>query len=173
MIEPEIAFIDLNQLMMVIEAFLKTVIKNVMTNCANEIEFCAKTKPDIKNRLENLIKHKFEKIEYRKAIDLLKDAVIKGHKFDDSDISFGKDLASEHERYICEQVFNAPVFIYNYPKGIKAFYMKVNDDALTVAACDLLVPSIGEIIGGSQREDDYDKLLGRCKELNIDITSIQ
>jgi asparaginyl-tRNA synthetase len=173
MIEPEIAFIDLKQLMLVIEAFVKTIVKYVLKECDNEIEFFKKNKPELANRLNTLIKNKFEKLEYRKAIELLKKAVDKGHKFEDNNIRFGMDLASEHERYICEVEFNAPVFLYNYPKQIKAFYMKANADGETVAACDLLVPGVGEIVGGSQREDDYDKLMERCKELKIDISSIQ
>jgi asparaginyl-tRNA synthetase len=173
MIEPEIAFIDLKQLMLVIEAFVKTIVKDIVKQCNEEIAFFVKQKPEIQNRLDTLIKQEFKKIEYRKAIELLKDAINKGHKFEDNDIFFGKDLASEHERYICEKIYNAPTFLFNYPKQIKAFYMKVNSDNETVAACDLLVPGVGEIVGGSQREDDYDKLLKRCQELKMDISSIQ
>jgi asparaginyl-tRNA synthetase len=173
MIEPEIAFIDLKQLMLVIEAFVKTIVKDIAKHCEEEILFFEKNKPAIKQRLDTLIKQDFKKLEYVKAIELLKDAVTKGHKFEDTNIFFGMDLASEHERYICENIYDSPTFIYNYPKKIKAFYMKVNNDNETVAACDLLVPGVGEIVGGSQREDDYDKLLKRCQELKMDITSIQ
>jgi asparaginyl-tRNA synthetase len=173
MVEPEIAFIDLKQLMLVIETFIKTITKDVAQNCPDEITFFEKNKPEIKKRLEALIKHEFKKIEYREAIEILKKAIRDGHKFEISDIHFGMDLASEHERYICENVFNAPTFLFNYPKLIKAFYMKANEDGETVAACDLLVPGVGEIIGGSQREDDYNKLLQRCQEIKMDITSIQ
>jgi asparaginyl-tRNA synthetase len=173
MIEPEIAFIDLKQLMLVVEAFVKTITKDVIKYCSEEIAFFEKNKPTIKQRLETLVKQEFKKLEYRKAIEILKEAVNKGHKFENSSIFFGMDLASEHERYICETVYNSPTFLYNYPKKIKAFYMKANADNETVAACDLLVPGVGEIVGGSQREDDYDKLLKRCQEVNIDITSIQ
>jgi asparaginyl-tRNA synthetase len=173
MIEPEIAFIDLKQLMLVIETFIKTVVRDIIKQCQNEVAFFERNKPEIKNRLDALVKNEFKKLEYRKAIDILKEAVAKGHKFEDTNIFFGMDLASEHERYICEVIYNAPTFIFNYPKKIKAFYMKVNEDNETVAACDLLVPGVGEIVGGSQREDDYNKLLKRCEELNMDITSIQ
>jgi asparaginyl-tRNA synthetase len=173
MVEPEIAFIDLKQLMIVIETFIKNIVANVMKHCPDEINFFAKEKPEIKGRLNSLIEHNFIRVEYVKAIELLQDAIAKGHHFDDSNIFFGKDLASEHERYICEEVYNSPVFLFNYPKEIKAFYMKVNEDNKTVAACDLLVPGVGEIIGGSQREDDYDKLLSRCHELKMDVSSIQ
>jgi asparaginyl-tRNA synthetase len=173
MIEPEIAFIDLKQLMLVIEAFVKTVVKSTIKECEDSFAFFKKNKPELETRLNTLVKNKFEKLEYRQAIELLQKAVAKGHKFEDNNIHFGMDLASEHERYICEVEFNAPVFLYNYPKKIKAFYMKANADGETVAACDLLVPGVGEIVGGSQREDDYDKLMERCKELKIDISSIQ
>ncbi|MDR1234553.1 MAG: asparagine--tRNA ligase [Mycoplasmataceae bacterium] len=173
MIEPEIAFIDLKQLLLVIETFVKSITMDVIKNCSNEIAFFEKVKPEIKNRLNALVKLEFKKLEYRKAIELLKEAVTKGYKFDNSNIFFGMDLASEHERYICENIYNAPTFIFNYPKAIKAFYMKANDDGETVAACDLLVPGVGEIVGGSQREDDYGKLLKRCQEMKIDMSSIQ
>jgi asparaginyl-tRNA synthetase len=173
MIEPEIAFIDLKQLMLVIETFVKSIVKDVMKYCNEEIIFFEKSKPAIKERLDTLVKQEFKKLEYRKAIEILKEAVNKGHKFEDTNIFFGMDLASEHERYICEDIYNSPTFLYNYPKQIKAFYMKANTDNETVAACDLLVPGVGEIVGGSQREDDYEKLLNRCKELKMDITSIQ
>ncbi|MDR1991545.1 MAG: asparagine--tRNA ligase [Mycoplasmataceae bacterium] len=173
MIEPEIAFIDLNQLMLVIETFIKTIVKDITKQCNDEINFFTKNNPEIQQRLNTLIKDKFNKVEYQEVINLLQTAVKKDHKFENNDIHFGMDLASEHERYICEKIYNSPVFIFNYPKEIKAFYMKVNSDNKTVAACDLLVPGVGEIIGGSQREDDYDTLLNRCQELHIDLKNIQ
>ncbi|GHU26957.1 hypothetical protein FACS1894152_2680 [Bacilli bacterium] len=173
MIEPEIAFIDLEQLMMVIETFIKTIVKEISIKCADEINFFAKEKKHIKERLDALITKPFIKVEYAKAIEQLEAAIKNGHKFDDNNIFFGKDLASEHERYLCENLYKSAVFLFNYPKEIKAFYMKVNKDHKTVAACDLLVPGVGEIVGGSQREDNYDKLLKRCEELKMDVSSIQ
>ncbi|MDE6477312.1 MAG: hypothetical protein K2L48_03940 [Mycoplasmoidaceae bacterium] len=120
-----------------------------------------------------MLKKSFVKLDYKDAIEKLKEAAEKEKCFEDNDIFFGKDIASEHERYLCEKVYNAPIFLYNFPKEIKAFYMKVNKDNTTVAATDLLVPGVGEIVGGSQREDDYEKLLTRTKELGMDISSIQ
>ncbi len=173
MIEPEIAFIDLPQLIALEEAFIKNICQDVIKNCSEEIKFFTELHPEIKDRLNHLVSKEFKKLEYRDAIELLKKAVAEGHQFEDNDIFFGKDLASEHERYICEKIFNCPVFLMNYPKDIKAFYMKLNPDNETVAASDLLVPGVGEIIGGSQREDDYNKLMERTKTLNIDVRSIQ
>ena len=173
MIEPEIAFCTLPELMGFIELFIKSIVKDVLENCKEAIDFFAKEHPELKERLHNLVTKDFLRIEYRKAIEVLKEAVAEGHKFEDSDIFFGKDLASEHERYLCEQVYKSPVFLYNYPKVIKAFYMKQNEDNETVAACDLLVPGVGEIVGGSQREDSYDKIMTRVKEMNMDPKSIK
>ncbi len=172
MIEPEIAFIDLSQLMAIIEAFIKSIINYVCINCKDEINFFVKQKPFLNERIDTLLKKNFIKLEYKEAIEILKKAA-QDKIFEDNNIFFGKDIASEHERYLCEQVYKAPVFLYNFPKEIKAFYMKVNSDNKTVAATDLLVPGVGEIVGGSQREDDYDKLTNRTKELNMDISSIK
>lgn len=172
MIEPEIAFIDLTQLMAIIEAFIKSIINYVCINCKDEINFFIKQKPFLSERIDTLLKKNFIRLEYKEAIEILKKAA-QDKIFEDNDIFFGKDIASQHERYLCEQVYKAPVFLYNFPKEIKAFYMKVNSDNKTVAATDLLVPGVGEIVGGSQREDDYNKLLNRTKELNMDISSIQ
>ncbi len=169
MVEPEIAFADINQIMSIMEAMLKAVIENYFEHCQEEIEFFNTwIDKDSKARIQTLLKSKFQRMEYKDAIIKLIEAVKNGHKFEEANIVFGMDLASEHERYLCEQVVNGPLFLYNYPKGIKAFYMKVNKDNETVAAIDLLVPGVGELAGGSQREDDYDKLLKRCKELSID-----
>jgi asparaginyl-tRNA synthetase len=173
MIEPEIAFINLEQLMQVIETFIKSIVQKIQKNCTQEINLFVKEKSFINERINNLINKDFKKLDYAQAIKDLQAAVSNGTKFEDSNIFFGKDLASEHERYLCEKLYNGPLFLYNFPKEIKAFYMKVNDDNKTVAACDLLVPGVGEIIGGSQREDDYQKLLSRCQEMKIDISSIQ
>lgn len=173
MVEPEIAFFDLKQLMELIEAFIKNVVKSIYENCSDEISFFIQEKPFLKERFEVLMNKKFVRISYDEAIKLLAKAVEDKYPFEDSNIFFGKDLASEHERYLCEKIYNAPVFIYNYPKVIKAFYMKQNDDNVTVAATDLLVPGVGEIVGGSQREDSYEKLMNRINELKMDVSSIQ
>jgi asparaginyl-tRNA synthetase len=173
MVEPEIAFIDLKQLMMLIETFIKTIIAEILKKCVDEIKQVSVTKPQIKNRLEQLLKKDFVRCEYAQAIELLSKAKSQGVHFEDSEFFFGKDLASEHERYLCEKVFQSPVFLFNFPQEIKAFYMKVNPDNKTVAACDLLVPDVGEIVGGSQREDNYDKLKSRCELAKIDVSSLQ
>jgi len=143
-------------------------------------------KPFLKERIDTMLNKEFAKVDYAKGIELLKEAIEKGHKFEDNDIYFGKDLGSEHERYLCEVVYKCPMFLQNYPREIKSFYMKLNDDSKTykgdllkdvsgqtVAANDLLVPGVGEIVGGSQREDDYDELLKESKKRGMDITSIQ
>jgi asparaginyl-tRNA synthetase len=173
MVEPEIAFIDLTQLQIVIETFIKYITKYVLDTCKNEIDYFAKAKPFILERINDIITKPFKRVDYSYGIELLQKAIDEGHKFDDNEIFFGKDLGSEHERYLCEEVFKGPIFLQNYPKEIKAFYMKVNDDNKTVAANDLLVPGVGEIVGGSQREDSYDKLMNRVKEIGMDVSSIQ
>ncbi len=173
MVEPEIAFIDLEQLMSIIEVFIKTVVQDMLNECRDVIDFFATNNKQILERLKNLVEKKFIRISYTEGIDILKRAVADGYNFEDKNIYFGKDLASEHERYICEKIYNAPVFLYNYPKDIKAFYMKINYDNITVAATDLLVPGVGEIIGGSQREDDMEKLQQQIKDKKIETESIQ
>ncbi len=174
MIEPEIAFCDLKQLMKIAEKMIKHILKHYQKTCKKEIElFNNELDNNLKDRIENLISSKFTKLSYQDGIKILSDAVNNGHKFEDNNIYFGMDLASEHERYICENIVEGPVFLYNYPKDIKAFYMKQNSDKKTVAATDLLVPGIGELIGGSQREDDYNKLLNRCNELKMDIEPLE
>jgi asparaginyl-tRNA synthetase len=186
MVEPEIAFIDLTQLQFIIEKFIKYIVNYVNKECTDEIKFFAATKPFIIDRINQILNTDFVRVDYSTGITLLEKAIKDGVKFEDTDIYFGKDLASEHERYLCEKVYNSPIFLQNYPKEIKAFYMKENDESKTykganirgvsgktVAANDLLVPGVGEIVGGSQREDSYDKLMERVKELKMDITSIQ
>lgn len=173
MIEPELAFCDLNNLMSMTEDMLKYVIKHYQKTCADEIAFFTKeVDPSISNRVEDLINKNFSRMSYEEGIKILQDAIKNGHPFEEKNIHFGSDLGSEHERYLCEQVINGPVFLYNYPKDIKAFYMKQNDDGKTVAATDLLVPGIGELVGGSQREADYTKLVNRCNELKMDLNPL-
>ncbi len=155
MVEPEIAFADLNDNMKLAEDMLKYIIKYVMENAKEEMEFFNSfIDKGLIERLENIVNNDFECITYTEAVDLL---LKSGEKFE-YPVKWGIDLQTEHERYITEKIYKKPVFVINYPKEIKAFYMKMNEDNKTVAAMDLLVPGIGEIIGGSQREDRLDVL---------------
>lgn len=164
MIEPEIAFCDLEGLMDVEEEMLKFVVKYVLDNCPNEIEFFDKfVEKGLKEKLEKLVASKFIRITHHDVVDILKKADINFEFTPD----YTEDIAKEHERYITEY-FNGPVFITDWPKDIKAWYMKVNPDGKTVAAVDLEVPGAGELMGGSQREEDYDKLMKRIDEMGID-----
>ena len=168
MIEPEICFADLNDDMDLAEDMLKYTFSYVLENCKEEMEFFNNfVDKGLLERLNNVIHSDFARITYTDAIKELEKA---NDKFEFK-VSWGVDLQTEHERYLCEQVFQKPVFVTDYPMDIKAFYMKQNPDGKTVAAADLLAPGIGEIIGGSQREEDYDKLIARMKELNMDIDS--
>ena len=165
MIEPEMAFCDLKGDMDVAEAMVKSIIAHVCESCPDELEFLNKFVDNgLKERLKNVSENEFVRLSYTEAIEILKQHA---GEFDDKNIFWGKDLQSEHERYLTEKVFRKPVFLTDYPKEIKSYYMKQNDDGKTVAAADLLVPGIGELIGGSQREDDYDKLKKRMEECNI------
>lgn len=166
MIEPEICFADLNDDMNLAEEMIKYTFKYVLDNCPEEMEFFNKfVDKNLLNRLNHVINSDFARISYTDAV---KELEKHNDKFDFK-VSWGIDLQTEHERYLCENIFKKPVFVTDYPKDIKAFYMKQNPDGKTVAAADLLVPGIGEIIGGSQREENYDKLLERIKELNMPI----
>lgn len=164
MIEPEIAFADLDDNMMLAESMLKYVINYVLEEAPEEMNFFNSfVDKGLLERLKNVVESDFAKVTYTEAIDILS----KNNDKFEYKVSWGCDLQTEHERYLTEQVFKRPVFVTDYPKEIKAFYMKLNEDQKTVAAVDCLVPGIGEIIGGSQREDDYEKLLARMKELNL------
>lgn len=164
MIEPEIAFADLEDNMMLAEDMLKYIIRYVMEHAPEEMAFFNSfVDKGLIERLENVVSSDFARVTYTEAIEILE----KNNDNFEYKVSWGADLQTEHERYLTEQVFKRPVFVTDYPKDIKAFYMKMNDDNKTVAAVDCLVPGIGEIIGGSQREDDYDKLLARMKEMNL------
>ena len=164
MIEPEMAFADLKDDMMLAESMLKYIIKYVMENAKEEMQFFNNfVDKGLIERLNGVLNSDFGHVTYTEAIELLKEH---NDKFDYK-VSWGCDLQTEHERYITEEIFKRPVFVTDYPKEIKAFYMKMNDDNKTVAAMDCLVPGIGEIIGGSQREDDYDKLVKRMEELGL------
>jgi len=166
MVEPEIAFADLNDDMKLIESSLKYCINYVLNHCKDEMNFFnTMIDKTLLERLTSVVKSEFKRLDYSDAINLLIDAVKSGHKFDNSKIEWGMDLQTEHERYITEQIVKGPVFIINYPKDIKAFYMRLNDDGKTVAACDLLVPAIGELVGGSQREERYDVLKKKMEEI--------
>ncbi len=168
MIEPEMAFMDNNQNMDVAEAMLKYVINYVMENAKEELEFCNNfVDKGLIDRLNHVRSSDFERVTYTRAIDILKEHE---EKFDVK-VEWGMDLQTEHERFLTEQVFKKPIFVTDYPKDIKAFYMKLNPDNKTVAAMDCLVPGIGEIVGGSQREEDYDKLEKRINELGLDMDS--
>ena len=166
MIEPEICFADLEDDMDLAENMIKYTFKYVLDNCPEEMEFFNNfIDKGLLDRLNHVINSDFARVSYTDAIKELE-------KHNDEfqyKVSWGVDLQTEHERYLCEKIYKKPVFVKDYPKDIKAFYMKQNDDGKTVAAADLLVPGIGEIIGGSQREENYDKLLSRMKELNMPI----
>ena len=164
MIEPEIAFADLKDDMQLAEDMLKFVIKEVLEKCPEEIEFFnARIDKGLIDRLHNVLESDFGVVTYTEAIDLL----LKSKKEFEFPVEWGCDLQTEHERYITEEVYKKPVFVIDYPKDIKAFYMRLNDDGKTVAAMDLLVPGIGELIGGSQREERYDVLVSRLEEMNL------
>ena len=164
MIEPEICFADLNDDMDLAEDMIKYTFQYVLDNCPEEMEFFNQfVDKTLLDRLNNVIHSDFARISYTDAIKELEKA---NDKFEFK-VSWGVDLQTEHERYLCENVFKKPVFVTDYPMDIKAFYMKQNPDGKTVAAADLLAPGIGEIIGGSQREEDYDKLISRMKELDM------
>ena len=166
MIEPEMAFCDLAGDMDVAEAMVKYIIDYVSETCKDELAFLNQfVDKGLLERLKNVSENAFVRLTYTDAIEILKQ---NADKFDDKNIFWGKDLQSEHERFLTEQVYKKPVFLTDYPKEIKAFYMKQNPDGKTVAAADLLVPGIGELVGGSQREENYDKLYNRIKELGMD-----
>ena len=160
-VEPEIAFAELDDVIEVAEAMIKFVLKDVLEKCPDELAFFEKFfEKGLCEKLQKIVDGDFERITYTKAIELLKDADVDFQY----PVEWGCDLATEHERYITEQVYNKPVFVTDYPKEIKSFYMKQNPDGKTVAATDLLVPGVGEIIGGSQREENLDKLLAAMEE---------
>lgn len=165
MIEPEMAFADLKDDMKLAEDMMKFVISYVMDHAPEELQFFNRfVDKGLIERLTHIVDSDFGHVTYTEAVELLQKS---GKQFE-YPVSWGVDLQTEHERYLTEEVFKKPVFVTDYPKEIKAFYMKLSDDGKTVAAMDLLVPGIGEIIGGSQREDDYDKLLSRIHELGLD-----
>lgn len=170
MIEPEICFADLTDNMDLAEDMVKYIFSYVLENCPEEMQFFNQFIDNgLLERLDNVINSDFVRITYTDAVQELEKA---NNEFEFK-VSWGIDLQTEHERYLCEKIFKKPVFVTDYPKEIKAFYMKQNSDGKTVAAADLLVPGIGEIIGGSQREEDYDKLITRIHELNMPLDNYE
>lgn len=171
MIEPEVAFYNLKDIINLAVKMLKNVIKSTIDKLKPEFLFLDKVNNNqLLSRLNNFINQDLKIIDYEDALKLLNEVK---NQFENQELTFGVDLGIEHEKYLCEKKFNRPVAIINYPKEIKAFYMYQNDDQKTVAAFDLLVPGVGELIGGSQRETNYDKLKNRIKELNIDENDLQ
>lgn len=167
MIEPEVAFYDINDNMDLAEDFIKYCVRWALENCKDDLEFLnQRIDKTLLERLHFVVEHDFVRLTYTEGINILQEAINGGHKFE-FPVYWGMDLASEHERYLVEEHFKKPVILTDYPKEIKAFYMKQNEDGKTVRAMDVLFPQIGEIIGGSEREADYDKLMERIEELNI------
>ena len=167
MIEPEVAFIDLNDLMDLEEDFIKYCVNWALDNCKDDLEFLNKMiDKTLLERLQSVVKTDFIRLPYTEGIKILEEAVKNGKKFE-FPVSWGMDLASEHERYLVEEHFKKPVIMIDYPKDIKAFYMKINEDDKTVQGTDVLFPQIGEIIGGSVREESYDKLMSEIERRNI------
>ncbi|MBP5644663.1 MAG: asparagine--tRNA ligase, partial [Bacteroidales bacterium] len=167
MIEPEMAFYDKTDLMGLEEEFIKYCVQWALDHCMEDLEFLNKMIDNsLIERLRSVVSTEFVHLPYTEGIAILEEAVKNGHKFE-FPVFWGADLASEHERYLVEEHFKNPVIMTDYPKEIKAFYMKQNDDGKTVQGTDVLFPQIGEIIGGSVREESYDKLMARITELNI------
>ena len=167
MVEPEVAFIDLADLMDLEEDFIKYCVNWSLEHCKDDLEFLNKMiDKTLLERLHSVVAEEFVRLPYTEGIKILEEAVANGHKFE-FPVSWGMDLASEHERFLVEEHFKKPVIMTDYPKDIKAFYMKINDDDRTVQGTDVLFPQIGEIIGGSVREENYDKLIGEINRRNI------
>uniref|UniRef100_A0AB33JHD1 Asparagine--tRNA ligase n=1 Tax=Prevotella sp. GTC17260 TaxID=3236796 RepID=A0AB33JHD1_9BACT len=167
MIEPEVAFIDMNDLMDLEEDFIKYCVKWALDNCKDDLAFLNKMiDKTLLERLQGILKDSFVRLPYTEGVKILEEAVKNGKKFE-FPVSWGMDLASEHERYLVEEHFKKPVIMTDYPKEIKAFYMKINEDGKTVQGTDVLFPQIGEIIGGSVREENYEKLIGEIEERHI------
>jgi len=171
MIEPEMAFASKEDGIKLADELLKTVIQKTLDKHKSEFDFLEKfVDKNLRSKLNLFLGNGVKQITYSEAIDKL--SKIKD-KFEEQNIVFGLDLGTEHERYLAEEIFKGPVAVTDYPKDIKAFYMKQNDDGKTVGAFDVLVPGIGELVGGSERETDYEKLVQRVKEMNIDQEDLQ
>ena len=170
MIKPEMAFADLDDVMFIAEDMLKYIIQYVLVNAPEELEFLNQfVDKGLLERLQHIVKSDFARVSYTEAVEMLEKV---NDRFEYK-VKWGSDLQTEHERYLTEEIYKCPVFVTDYPKDIKSFYMKLNEDGKTVAAVDCLVPGIGEIIGGSQREDDLDKLTKRMQELNMNMEDYQ
>ena len=170
MIEPEMAFADLDDVMFIAEDMLKYIIQYVLVNAPEELEFLNQfVDKGLLERLQHIVKSDFARVSYTEAVEMLEKV---NDRFEYK-VKWGSDLQTEHVRYLTEEIYKCPVFVTDYPKDIKSFYMKLNEDGKTVAAVDCLVPGIGEIIGGSQREDDLDKLTKRMQELNMNMEDYQ
>ena len=170
MVEPEMAFADLNDYMDTAEAMIKYVVKHLLEKCPNEMQFFNNFyDKNLLDRLNNLVESDFARVSYTDAVKILEEH----NDAFDYKVSWGTDLQTEHERFLTEKIYNKPVFVTDYPKEIKSFYMRLNDDGKTVAAADMLVPGVGELIGGSQREERKDLLLARIKELGLNMDMYQ
>lgn len=170
MVEPEVAFYDINDNMDLAEEFIKYLVNYALDNCADDLAFLEKMyDAELTERLRFVVANDFVRLDYTQGVEIL---MASGAKFE-FPVSWGLDLQSEHERYLVEKHFKRPVILTNYPKEIKSFYMKLNDDNRTVRAMDVLFPKIGEIIGGSQREENYDKLVARMEEIGVPIQEME
>ena len=170
MIEPEMAFSDLNDYMDTAEAMVRYCVSYLLENCRDELDFFNRFfDKNLLKKLNKVVSDRFERVSYTKAVELLEPH---NDEFE-YNVYWGCDLQSEHERYLTEKIYDCPVFVTDYPKEIKAFYMRLNDDGKTVAAADLLVPGVGELVGGSQREERTDVLISRMEELGMDLSSYQ
>ena len=182
MIEPEVAFAELEENMDLAEDFIKSVIRDVMERCKDDLEYlderfrktesqkpaAERSEMGLLEKLDFVLKHDFKRVSYTEAIDILMDSKpAKKNKFKYPVTGWGMDLQSEHERYLVEKHFGCPVILYDYPAEIKAFYMRLNDDGKTVRAMDVLFPGIGEIVGGSQREERYDMLMEKVRKMGM------
>jgi len=167
MIEPEVAFNEIEDNMQLAQDFIQYCVKWALDNCQDDLNFLASMyDKELLERLQFVVENDFVRLPYTQGVEILEAAVAKGHKFE-FPVFWGADLASEHERYLVEDHFKKPVILTDYPKEIKSFYMKQNDDGKTVRAMDVLFPKIGEIIGGSQREENLEKLSQRAKEMGV------
>lgn len=165
MIEPEMAFCDLQGNMDIAEAMIKYIINYVLENCPEEMKFFSNfVDKGLLERLQNIVNSDFDRITYTKAVEILQES---GKEFE-YPVEWGLELQTEHERYLTEEIYKKPIFVTDYPKDCKAFYMRLNEDGKTVAACDMLVPGVGEIIGGSQREERYDVLLKKIRDMGLE-----